>query len=661
MMRAGDQPSATARLRQAAGVRKVLNPGWTRQTTASRRVQQGRRQLATALVSVCLALMGCTSDTTDSRAPADSASLIATSSAGCTPYPGGTSRDLDGDGRADSVHLSPVRGRDDTTLAICRGDEEVHLILPLSDASLAGMLDLDGDGLPELVVDGIDHGVTKVHIVRAEGDGLTSIDLGPVVNYPADSPRREPFDARRFACADTDLDGKLELVRYSFSYASAEADNITIEAVRLGGTATRIEVISSKKVPLDEALTLWHQRSDCDFRTTREAGPERPQMLTTGWQRGSLAVRDGDESDDRELTGVAFSDRAQVFVAVGGRAPGNENEEHTPVAWVSNDGVVWAAASFDTAPGRINDAIAAGDGFLAVGTSQGEAAVWHSDAGSTWVQLDLPVMSAAGSSTTLRAVAEHGNGYVAVGSESDEVGHELDVDPVVWTSAEGGEWRRVVDPRLGIPGYQPPTPQNPLASMIDVAAAPGGGLVAVGEDLEHAPLVWLSDDGREWQASEFPYDFRIRGIAAARGRLFAYGNTTEAGGPTALVLWSTDGRQWDTAVLSRSAFASAIEGIAELPEGGLVAVGRTETDPFRASAATVWWSSDGSSWTMEKDHASVLGDPSENPYVSVEATASSGGSIVAVGYEGVERKLPDGSASCCRLRPLVLITSGLAS
>ena len=259
----------------------------------------------------------------------------------------------------------------------------------------------------------------------------------------------------------------------------------------------------------------------------------------------------------------------------------------SPLAWTSPDGAAWASHPVRILGGgsvaeRMTTVIAAPAGFVAGGSVGPElferrARFWTSADGVAW----QPVAddASAFANAEVRAIARFGDGYVAVGV----VGTAQQITgSVAWTSPDGRAWTRVDAPDLG------------LGRTISVVVAPGGGLVAVGSDLnEHEALAWTSPDGRSWtiapgEASrQYHGKIRFTDATVVDGELLGIGNYVGLQRGTAISWVSTDGRAWQ-----KSRSAPVMEGgelYAVVPAGpGAVAVGSFDApDNY---IPTVWFS-----------------------------------------------------------------------
>ena len=247
------------------------------------------------------------------------------------------------------------------------------------------------------------------------------------------------------------------------------------------------------------------------------------------------------------------------------------------------------------------------------------------------------------------AVAVGGPGFVAVGSDGDDV--------AVWTSADGQTWSRVPDDEavFGGPGIQ---------GMADVALG-RPGLVAVGRDSSlvgpdtyAVAAVWTSPDGISWSrvATTTPCsdgDRRIqrhlpddrgdnRGSRSRCNRSTRRGIGPRGGNqrrfPSVGAVWtSIDGSTWshvphDPAVFGRWPRTSAQSGesgrvlaasLRDITPGGpgLVVVGDIYPGGFGTGTGAVWASPDGIRWTRTAEIEAMW----------IQAVTEGGPGLVAVG------------------------------
>jgi len=277
-----------------------------------------------------------------------------------------------------------------------------------------------------------------------------------------------------------------------------------------------------------------------------------------------------------------------------------------------------------SADGAMGDVTVGGPGLVAVGSDGSDdflsdAAVWTSVDGITWSR--LPHDEEVFGGGWMESVTEGGPGLVAVGSSGSNEERGLVGRAAVWTSADGITWSRVPHDEAIFGG----------TSMNGVIAG-GPGLVAVGGDGDAA--VWTSVDGLTW--SRVPHDEEIFGGPGEQWM----GNVT-VGGPglvavgvsrridetaSAAVVWtSVDGISWSRVHHEEAVFDG------ELYMGGVTAGGPGLVAVGGDGDAVVWTSVDGITWSRVPRDDSVFGGPGDQEPASVTV---GGPGLVAVGMEG---------------------------
>ncbi len=158
--------------------------------------------------------------------------------------------------------------------------------------------------------------------------------------------------------------------------------------------------------------------------------------------------------------------------------------------WLSADGTSWTRVDAPTLGGPgwqyITAVLATPTGLFAAGGDivgqpglHNDAAIWRSEDGITWTQIEDPALGGIGAQH-ISALALDGAGMIAVGYDTASLGNRL---PAVWTSPDGIRWTRTVDAALAEPGHR---------WMNAIAIGPLG-LVAVGGDGTRPvgdPVVW---------------------------------------------------------------------------------------------------------------------------------------------------------------------------
>jgi hypothetical protein len=204
--------------------------------------------------------------------------------------------------------------------------------------------------------------------------------------------------------------------------------------------------------------------------------------------------------------------------------------------------------------------------------------------------------------------AEVGGTIVVAANDSTQ----NDMKPVLIESTNGNDWSRVstdgpefanarLDYLLRIPGGLLLVGESTLRDPLCAGGALGCNPVS-------AVLMWRSTDGQTWQplpaSALAPFD-RVQIVsmtAGARG-LVAYGEhwTVEGSTPTFVVLHSTDGTSWASAVFpdqNGGRTGVLVQNVAAL-SGGFVAIGSNDQAAGSGTngGGAAWYSPDGLTWT----------------------------------------------------------------
>ncbi|MFG2090189.1 hypothetical protein [Spirillospora sp. NPDC048824] len=288
------------------------------------------------------------------------------------------------------------------------------------------------------------------------------------------------------------------------------------------------------------------------------AAPVRSSGLTVA-SGGTIAISGG-QGDDAYLHGVDLRtvpgavrpERAiRSLAAVPGRSVAVGGTNGGAAIWTAPDGRTWQRARFPGAGGWLSDVVHGGKGWLAVGRTSGAKPaplVMTSQDGASWQKAAFP----AGPPPV--AVVTGPAGYVAAGAGA------------MWRTADLKTWKRTdLD---GAPS--------------DVAAA-AAKYVAVGARGE-APAVWTSADGVTWTAAELPAGLATGPLTDVA----AHGNILVAIGADGAPLVSADGgTTWGARGLGGDFNATAITST---PDGFVVAAVTS------ARNAVVLASADGGTW-----------------------------------------------------------------
>ena len=212
---------------------------------------------------------------------------------------------------------------------------------------------------------------------------------------------------------------------------------------------------------------------------------------------------------------------------------------------------------------------------------------------------------------TLVAVGGRFDSHVLRQGQAGYPGSTSVVEPVVWTSADGTNWKRQSLPST--PG---------INAGVTAVAVGSSGLMAVGSTYQASTSsavtrVWHSDDALSWTQGQFPVASgpRLKGLSA--NAIVAFNDQFVAVGSDDghATAWITrDGITWTTAVLSvgidDDSEISLVRSVAT-SDGRLVALGSIEsTEPAGVSFSSetghitesghsdiaVWYSDDGQTW-----------------------------------------------------------------
>ena len=255
--------------------------------------------------------------------------------------------------------------------------------------------------------------------------------------------------------------------------------------------------------------------------------------------------------------------------------------------------------------------VAVGNDGILDGVSENNGAAWWSPDGVTWRHASIERPAGPGGEY-ITGVASGPDGFVAVGTAGTVgrlYGYEgpLDLHAAVWTSPDGSAWTRVPhDPEV----FGEPSAEDrfDLRSIQGVTRG-GPGFVAVGFDTgsesePYGAAVWTSADGRSW--SRVPRDREV------------FGSRFEPGG------------------------AEMMRVAADTVGQRLVAVGVDLHLEGEQTAAAVWFSVDGLSWTRVPHDDAVFGGPAS--YFQMDDVVAGSPGFVAVGAEafpeGEFRRLP---------------------
>jgi hypothetical protein len=268
-----------------------------------------------------------------------------------------------------------------------------------------------------------------------------------------------------------------------------------------------------------------------------------------GWHPVAWTSPDGVHWSIRVVGTTEFTFPVALAVGPDGTIVAVGRSGSKPVAWTSSDaGVSWSEHAVSilgdgTVAERMTTVIATADGFVAGGSvgpelAERHARFWRSSDGATW--RPSPDDATAFANAEVRAIASLGDDLIAIGVVGSAQGV---TGSVAWTSRDGGTWTRIDDPALS------------SGKAVAIGAAPWGGLVAVGSDVDRrGAIAWSSTDGRVW--TKAPDEESRRGgngyawmtdVVPVGDLLVAIGDYQDLQRPTALSWVSRDGQHWTQA------------------------------------------------------------------------------------------------------------------
>jgi hypothetical protein len=320
-----------------------------------------------------------------------------------------------------------------------------------------------------------------------------------------------------------------------------------------------------------------------------------------------MIVRDGQGQDvpvSLAPAGAVRPDKAVDAIRVANRlvvAVGSTNGD--PAVWTSADGRTWQRGRTLSEEGRqrLTSVTAGGAGLLAVGfdgAAPRRPLVLTSQDGSAWQAVGPTGVFLPSGKTALStyAAAMGPAGYVIVGEDG--------FSAAAWFSSDLKTWQRGTAPS-----------KNALEGSATTGrwmrAVEGGsfGYVAVGglnDPAVHSgrpsrPAVWTSVDGRKWTLRQLPLPGGAIGawfdhVSAKGSTLVATGTATAPSGTRAFAFTSADGgRSWREAPLPGGDAAHATVTAETATPRGFVIAGTTG-DSGSVDVA-LWTSADGRGWT----------------------------------------------------------------
>jgi hypothetical protein len=310
----------------------------------------------------------------------------------------------------------------------------------------------------------------------------------------------------------------------------------------------------------------------------------------------------GGEQSDRSISALASGNGLTLAI---GSANGDG------AIWMSRDGRGWNRAS--AADGVLARSgrqrllsVTHGDaGWLAVGyhgLTPKRAMVVTSADGSTWQAADgNGAFKPSGQDQLLTSAATAGPaGDVVVGADGPSAATWYSTDLKAW-HRDSGAGKGDLDGKPGAPRW-----------MADVASGPFGYVAAgglndptAGTATNGRPVVWTSSDGKGWHLQQLPLpagtlDATFAHVAAQNNRLLAAGTARTTSGSTVFAYASADGgKSWQQVRLPGTDGASsmALTALAPTPKGFVIAAGGGRGG---SSDVYLWTSADGRTWKQEK-------------------------------------------------------------
>jgi hypothetical protein len=309
------------------------------------------------------------------------------------------------------------------------------------------------------------------------------------------------------------------------------------------------------------------------------------------------------------------------IVADAGRILAVGSTNGRAALWTSADGSAWSRAKLpaSSAPGqqRLVDVVHGGPGWLAVGGTGSRSLVLMSGDASTWQP--VPGGRAFSGDLVPSAAAANGTAYVVVGTETSTTA-------AAWSSADLKNWTR-----SGSAGKSDLNGGDVAPKwMSDVAATPSG-FVAVGGQTKNKmsqPALWTSPDGKRWALSAAAPALPQGTTEGALTKVVARGSVLVATGIAGAYVFASvsadGGRTWRPAALPGAAPGTALTAATATPRGFVLAGGA-------GSDVIVWTSPDGRAWRAARPRGLGLDGPGVQ---RLDGMTVVGANLLAVGFTG---------------------------
>ncbi|MFD0901013.1 hypothetical protein [Actinomadura sediminis] len=217
---------------------------------------------------------------------------------------------------------------------------------------------------------------------------------------------------------------------------------------------------------------------------------------------------------DQELGGAAAV--GQTIVTVGSEVGAGASRG---IFLVSTDGGrTFKSAAVEGAGGNATPQAVGGgpSGWVAIGAGSTGGAVWTSSDGQSWTRQPDAVGGVFDGGNRVDRIVATGAGYIAIGAKSAK-GDFSDAEPVVWLSSDGRAWEARAGDQIGL------NVKKASYSLVEVAASGDVVLLEalIKPDNKKPPQyrkVWSSQDGgRTWATSEVPVPKGSRGLIVGGG------------------------------------------------------------------------------------------------------------------------------------------------
>ncbi|MCO5991806.1 hypothetical protein [Actinoallomurus rhizosphaericola] len=425
--------------------------------------------------------------------------------------------------------------------------------------------------------------------------------------------------------------GRLGTDGYSHLGALRGADNGLAALVPVGGGKTAVLTSADGK--------SWQRTGDVPpGRTLTDVAPGTAGAVVTGRTGTSDAYLTVAGVGDVNLGAIPGAVHPELtltdVVADAGRVMAVGGSNGDAALWSSPDGSAWTRATLPagTPPRQLADVVHGAAGWLAVGHAGGRPLVLMSADGGSWQAVPGGKTFGGSGLTTVAAAANTGT-YVIVGRNGD-------TSAAAWYSTDLKNWTWAGEAGKGDLHGTGDAPKW----TADVAAGPAG-FVAVGGQTKNKtaqPAVWTSPDGKKWALSPaapaLPQGAAagsLTSVVARGGVLVATGVTGAAGvtgppaagapGSAAFAVVSADGgRTWQPVSLPGAGQGTAVTA-ATVTAHGFVLAGTAGSD------VVLWTSPDGRTWRSSRPHGLGLDGLGTQRLAGLTVV---GGTLVAVGFTG---------------------------